>query len=306
MHPQRLIAIVGLSTSLLLAPLSFAASIKTIKGKQVLIENESTEMVEGQKYFVIIDGKKRAVVVITKVKGSKSLGRITKGRAEEGAEVEPAGSKISGRSGNSSGKSSGESEGDDDALVSKSKRRSKRLSAEPALVVGAIAGYAMDSQTVTVATTSGGSASVAMAGTGYSIKGYGDWPLSGSYGLIGRAGLEQMQLSGSSGSTGSVNTSILYGTVDALFRLNYTEGNFSLYGAAGFGINYPLGTPSSNILDQSKISLQSVVILTPIAMNYRMNETTYITALGEYVWFPPSQSVSTNIITVRGGMGWRY
>lgn len=274
----------GISYALLSAPTAEAARVDKVKGKQVLIINEDTDIQEGEKYFIVIDGKKRAVVEITKVRGGKSIGRITKGRAAPDASVEPVrrSSSTAKRTERQAPSSSEDADQDPDIVT------------KPKNIIGAVVGYAMDSQTV-----NDGVSTVSMSGSGYSLKAYGDIPMSGRLGVIGRGGAEQLDLTGS-----GHKTTILYLTADALLRYSFSEGVWAPFVAGGLGLHFPL-SKSSTKLDESRIS-STTVFFANAGVNYRMDRRMYLTALAEYGFFPPSQSVSTNFIALRFGAGFQY
>lgn len=275
--------------TLFFSPAVEAAYVERVKGKQVLINNEDTDIQVGENYYVVVDGKRRAVVKITKVRGGKSIGVVTKGRAEPDASVKPA-RKV---------RPAFNDDGDEEPKPVR-KRRARRSSpdsdivAVPVTIVGGLVGYGMDSQSVTT-----NNRTVSMSGSGYSVRGFGDMPLSGRLGLIARGGIEQLELSGE-----SEKTSIMYLTIDALLRYAFSEGTFVPYAAGGLGIHYPV-SKSSTILDESKIAMTSV-FFADLGFNYKMSEDLYLTAHAEYGYFPPSSTVNTNFIAIRAGAGWRF
>lgn len=270
-----------------------AARVTKVSGKQVIIEIETTEMNEGQKFFVIIDGKKKGVVVITKISKGRALGKITKGKAELQATLEST-----TKSATTARNSVEPSEESGDPGTQKQRGNGKRKAGEEGdsvTYVGVLAGYAMDSQSVK--DTAGNS--VSMSGGGYSLKGFGDMPLSGHIGAIGRAGVEQVTLSG-----GGFSTSILYATIDALIRYSFSDSGFIPYVAGGGGIHYPI-SKSSSILDVPRISA-TTVFFGDLGFNYQMSPEMILVGLLEYGYFPPSNDVTTNFITARLGAGWRF
>lgn len=276
---------------LAVSPNAEAARITKVKGKQVLIEIEDTEMDQGQKFFVIIDGKRKGVVQITKISKGRALATLTKGRAEVDSTLMPTKKvekAVSDEEILGSGKK--KTQGDDKS------ESDDADSTQPSTYIGVMAGYAMDSQNVT--DSSGNS--YAMPGSGYSFKGFGDIPLSPKFGLIARSGIEQVNFSGS-----SQTTSILYLSVDALLRYEFTTGSFAPYIAGGMGIHYPL-SKSSTILDVSKISTTTIFFVPVIGFNIKLGKSTLLVASFEYGYFPPSNNVTTNLITGRIGLGWRY
>lgn len=283
-----------------------AARVEKVKGKQVLIDSESLEMNEGEKFFIVIDGKKKGVVKIDKVKNGKALGKLTKGKAVVDAAVEPVRKANSDASAEPSDPDAAPADGtpSEEDILSKSrkKKRKKRASSdhpEPGLYIGVMAGYAMDSQTV----KDPSGASVSMTGSGYSLKVYGDMPISGGLGIIGRGGIEQINLAGHSNSLGDVTTAIMYLTGDMLLRYSFSESNFQPFGALGLGFHMPL-SKSSGILDVPRIST-TTVFFGDLGFNYMMG-TSMLTLAFEYGMFPPSNDVSTSLMTLRAGWAWHF
>jgi hypothetical protein len=264
-----------------------AARVTVVKGQQVLVDlaGSSTPVMEGEKYFVVIGGKKRAVITITQIKGGKAKGRILKGRAQVGGTLLATSGGRSRGGGGGGGSSSGGMFGD--------------------MTLGALGGYAMDSQSVTtICTATGGTAeTIAMSGSGFSAKAFGDMPISGPLGVIGRAGIEQFNVSGNS-SCGGVKTSIMYVTADLLLRYRLMEGSFQPFAQVGLGLHFPM-SKTSDVLDVNKISATSVFFF-GAGLNYYTSNTMYIQALVEYGMFPPSTDVKTSMIAVRGGVGMKF
>lgn len=279
----------------LFANVANAARVEKVKDKQVLIDNESTDIHEGEKYFVMIDGKKKGVVKITKVKNGKSLGVLTKGQAQVDSPVEIAGHASKG---------SGDIGSDEDILKKRKKKKGKKGSGDgedstSPTIVGVLAGYAMDSQSASVADAAGNVTKVSFSGGGYSLKAFGDIPLTESIGAIARGGIEQVNL-----ANGSNNSAIMYLTADFLVRYSFGSGGFVPFGAAGMGIHFPI-SKSSTYLDVPRIS-STTVFFFDLGFNMKMGESTYFVGVLEYGMFPPSNDVNTSFITGRFGLGWRW
>lgn len=251
-----------------------AARVTKANSKQVVLQLDSGESLSsGQTMIVMVNGKKKALVEVTKVRGTQAVGNIKKssgGNLVGGTAVMYA----AGGSGGSKKHHSGDNPFGD-------------------LTVGGLLGYSMDSQTVN---------SQAMSGSGIGLKAFGDVPISGGLGAIGRAGFEQFNVSG-----GSLNgkTNILYLTTDLLVRYTFMQSTWSPFVAGGIGIHFPLSKSSTNALEVSKISATSVFLING-GTNYAISDTMYVTALLEYGMFPPSNSVSTHFISLRGGMGFKF
>jgi opacity protein-like surface antigen len=161
-----------------------------------------------------------------------------------------------------------------------------------------MAGYAMDNQNVTGTTTA------SMTGSGYSIKAFGDLPISGSLGVIARTGLEQVNFTG---TTGTINrqTAILYYTGDLLLRYSFSDRGFMPYIGGGLGLHYPI-SKSSDILNPDRIATTFVFFIPSVGFNMQMSNSMILTAVAEYAMFPPSSEVSTYFYTVRAGVGWKF
>lgn len=273
---------------------AFAARVEKVKDKQILIDNESTDIREGEKYFVIIEGKKKGVVKITKVKNGKSVGVLTKGKAEVDSAVEPTGHSSKGPT---------EAVSDEDILKKKRHKKGKKGSdgddSTPQTIVGVLVGYAMDSQSASVLDSNNNAVKNSLSGSGYSLKGFGDIPLSESLGAIARGGIEQLNL-----ASGSNNSAIMYATADILLRYSFGSGGFVPYVSGGMGIHFPL-SKSSTYLDVPRISSTTVFFFNA-GFNMKMSDTMYLVGVLEYGMFPPSNDVSTSFITGRFGLGWRW
>jgi hypothetical protein len=264
-----------------------AARVTVVKGQQVLVDlqGSSTAVMEGEKYFVVVGGKKKAVITITQVKGGKAKGKILKGRAEVGGSLLAAGGGGSGGGGGRSHSGGGGGMFGD-------------------MTIGGLVGFAMDSQTVSTTCGTGNPIeSIAMSGSGFSAKGFGDLPISGPLGVIGRAGIEQFNVSGNS-TCGGVKTSIMYVTADLLLRYRFMEGSVQPFGQVGLGLHFPM-SKTSDVLDVSKISATSVFFF-GAGLNYYISPTMYVQALAEYGLFPPSTDVKTSLIAIRGGVGIKF
>jgi hypothetical protein len=269
-------------------PEAFAARVEKVKDKQILIDAESTDIQVGEKYFIMIDGKKKGVVLISKVKNGKAIGKLTKGRAEVDAGVEPTG-KSSKTADNGA---------DGDAPKAKKKKKKKSQSSDdttPQTVAGFLVGYAMDSQSATLSDGSQGS----LSGSGYSLKGFGDVPIGDRMTTMVRGGIEQLNL-----ASGSNSSAIMYLTADILLKYGFSDGSFVPWVAGGMGIHFPL-SKSSTYLDVPRIS-STTVFFADGGFTMKWGETSSIIGLVEYGMFPPSNDVSTKFITVRGGMAWPW
>ena len=283
----------ALASLSLVSPNAEAARITRVKGSQVMIDLEgSSEYTEGGRYLVIVGGKKKAVVEITKAKGGKAIGKVLKGTAAIDGTLQALG----GGSGGGSTKTASKSR------RSRSNRDRSSSDSFQDLTVGAVLGLGLTSQSVTATNQSNQSETISMSGSGFSLKAFGDLPISGNLGAIGRVGLEKFGVSGTPQAGGDVKTDIMYITADLLLRYTFLDGDFKIFPLGGLGLHYPI-SKSSDVLNVQQISATTIFFLGG-GLQYKFSDTMYATATAEYGLFPPSNDVKTSLIAIRGGVGW--
>lgn len=282
------LAVAGMSS------ISEAARVSKIKGTQVLIDNEdpSIELNDGDKYYVVVDGKKKAIVQVVKTKGRKAIAKIIKGTPTVNGEIiSPKGQSREGANGAQAASDQGSKSSNKNSLFNQ-------------LSMGVMAGLSMDTQSVQATdSVTSTTESISMTGIGYSFKIFADVPVSGNWGLGARLGGEQFSVSGTS-TAGTVKTSIVYGTGDLLLRYAFSKGHLVPFAHIGLGLHLPM-SKTSDTLDVQKIST-TTVFFAGGGLNYDLNKKYYFTSLIEYGMFPPSTDVTTSLIAVRLGVGYRF
>ncbi|MCM2280637.1 MAG: hypothetical protein NDI61_02185 [Bdellovibrionaceae bacterium] len=277
-----------------------AAKVARAKGRLVEIEMDANEdFIKGDKINVMgANGKLIGRLVVLKVKaGKKAIAKLKKGKAPIGAtaQLRPSASAKSA----GSDKESADGDSGSDATPSD-------------FVVGVLLGYDIDSQKVQ-ATSSDGlrREDVSMAGNGLLAKVYADMALGESMGIIGRFGVEQFKVTGTSAGTlcasqtsTNCETSITYLSGDFLLRYTFNAGSLNPFVSGGLGIYFPLAK-ETNILDQTKIA-STTIFLVGGGINWQFSDTMYIPIIAEYGIFPPSNQVTTNFMGVRAGLGWNW
>jgi hypothetical protein len=261
-----------------------AARVAKESGNQVLLELEREgEVEEGDRFLLIANSKRVAVVEITKVRGLKAIGEILKGKARINATLAPL-------------KRQGE-QSESRAYAQIPQRKRKRFSLSN-LTMGVLAGSGFDSQTVSIA-----SESISMSGVGLSLRVFGDLPISGALGLIGRMGFEQLNVSGSA-TIGEVKTSIIYATTDLLLRYHFNIDDITPFAHGGLSIHAPL-TTSSDVLDAQRVGMTTIFLLGG-GLRFILTDTLYGVGLAEYGYFAPSSEVKTSLIALRAGLGFKF
>lgn len=289
-----LVGLATLVTSIFLSQNAFAARVSQVKGNKVLIELEGDSANVGDKFFVMISGKKRAVVTITKVSKAKALATVDKGKAQVNGTLQLAKAASGGSSGSGSSESSHASHG----------KGGKSW--------GVLGGYSMDSQTAGLTDpTHTQKENVSMSGSGFAVLGFVDMPFSGALHFQGRGGIEMFNVSGTaqnawcSGSSTQCETKITYLTLDALMKYDFggPDSTFVPWGALGLGIFYPISKSTTAL--SPDIGMSTVALLN-LGIKYNLAGGSYILAYGEYGYFPSSPDVSTHIMGVKAGYGMAF
>ncbi len=265
-----------------------AATITQVKGEQALIDlqGEGSQYPVGSRHLVMVDGKRRAVVEIAKVKGDKAIAKVLKGTAS-------AGGSLAALPGAGSSSSSGRSKS-----ANRSKRSRSQKSLYDGLTFGANATYGIAGQNVTK-----NAVSTPMNGSALGVKAFGDYPITNDLGLIGRVGFENFSVSGNSSVQGPVKTSLLFLNADLLLRYYFLDGAFRVFPLVGLGLTYPL-SKSSDVLDLTLLTAQTV-FFGGGGFNYAFSDSMYATVSVEYVYFPPGPTVTTSLIDIRAGVGFQ-
>ena len=282
----------------LLSSEAYASAVEKVsKSQAIVVFDEGETPSPGDKFFALDNGKRRAVLEVVQFKNGKAKVKILKGKPAVGMNVTAAGKAKA-----SSQASADESSDSDDAAVDGPKTRKKKRVRDAGAAtlfkdttIGIVGGYAMNSQQVSPA----GQTARAMTGSGMSVKGFLDVPVTGSLNLYARFGAEQFNV-----TADVVKTEILYGVADLLLKYAFSEGTFVPFAMAGLGIHFPL-SKTSDVLNPNNIS-PTTVFYGGGGFNFAMSGSMYLQATAEYGMFPPSNEVSTSLIAVRGGIGLRF
>lgn len=273
---------------------AFAAEVTKVKGKNVLIDLKGTSAVSGDTFYAIkSNGKRSAIIKISKVKGEKAIGKIIKGKAEAGMSMELKPASIAG-SGGSSKKSSGDG-------------------AKPTggSYWGVIAGYAQDSMSVNVnsSTVAGQSLGQAnLSGSGFSFKGLFDYELFPQIWFRGTTGLEMFNVSGDA-KCGPLNrdacdAKINYLTFDFMARYVFTTDSFRPWAGFGIGLLFPM-SKEATALQSNSISTTNVMV-PALGFDWFISSTSYIPVSVEYGMLPKSDEVDAKWIAFRVGYAFPF
>ena len=272
--------------ALFFGPSLYAAEVTKVKGTNALIDLKGQAAAPGDQFFALSsDGKKKAVLQITKVKGDKAIGRILKGKADAGMALEPKAASAGAASGTAkAGSPNGRS------------------------YWGAMVGASMDSMKVQVNNFSVpgnvyGTAN--LSGMGFSAMGMFDYEVLPQVWFRGLGGIEGFNVSGSSicagGNSQACNASIYYLSVDFLGRYVFSKGDYRPWLGGGVALMFP-ASKSASALDSASIGNTSVIMIGG-GLDWFISPTTFIPISVEYGMLPKSNEVDASWIELRVGVG---
>lgn len=275
----------------LFVPSVFAAQVSKVKGKSALINLQGTAAAAGDRFFAMDGGKKKAIIQITKVKGDKAIGKITKGNAAAGMSLSPAPS--AGGSAPKYASSTPSSSGSSSNPTGRS-------------YWGGVLGYAMDSMSVNINDyyTNAPKGSVNLSGSGFSGNALFDYELFSQVWFRGLGGIEMFNVSGSA-ACGVANAEpcdakIMYAAGTFIGRYVFAQGNFRPWVGFGIGLLFPI-TKSATALASNSIGTTNVM-LPSIGIDWFTSSTMYVPISLEYGMLPKSDEVDAKWIALRVGM----
>ncbi len=274
------------------APSAFAAEILKVKGKSALIDLKGDPAAPGDVFYAVKpDGKRAAILTISKVKGEKAIGKITKGKAAAGYTLELKPSQVTQRA------RPARDEYDSSAESAPTGQRA---------YWGALVGFAQDSMTVNVNDFSTGlfREKTSLSGNAFSAKGLFDYELFPQVWFRGTAGLEGFSASGSAicgvNNAETCNADIYYLSFDFLGRYVFSRGNIRPWLGGGIGLLFP-ASKKATALDSSSISTTNVMIFGG-GVDWFTSPRMYVPISLEYGLLPKSDEVEATWIALRAGI----
>lgn len=282
-----------LLTSILLSSASsWAGRVVKVSGKKVLIildANEVSSTKKGDKLLLSTPGrKKKALVMVRNMKGNKVIAQLGKGKAARGLVSAPYTGKKKNKPRESRYESASEIAKEEISSPSSSKHENLRF--------GVLGNFGTATQNVVEKAD--------MSGSLMGVKGLVDYSLFESLGVRGRFGVDMFSVTGT-GAGINYQTDINYLTVDILARYNIVDSSsFGLFVNGGVGIYSPLSSelsPAGNAaLDESSISTTSLLIL-GAGVSFPIGGMELFLG-ADYLYFPPSDDVTTSAISAKVGL----
>jgi hypothetical protein len=260
---------------------AWAAKIKNVKGKKVLVDLEGETVEPGQIFYVVKDGKNTGLIKISKVKNNQGLAILGKGKAEVGSNI-----KLREKKGSDSGSS-----------PSRASRSGSGPQGES--FFGGMGGFNMASADVKLPLSGN---TVSLSGSGFSAKGLFDYKVLDSIWFRGMGGLEQFIVGGANDSLncgGECKVEISYISFDLWGRFLLSTGNFRPWIGGGGGLLFPMSKKSTAI--QKKSITNTNIFAIGGGIDWFLSPTTYLPIQVEYDLYPSSSTVKATALTVRAG-----
>lgn len=269
-----------------------AHEVTKVKGKKVLIMIEDGAMKKGMLFYTLTStGKKKGIIKILKVKNSRAIGKLMKGKAKPGYTllVRKKKSKTAKKGKKKRGKRG------------KKSRASEQKTAS--MYWGGMLGFAQNTMSVKFPNDAG---TADLSGSGMSAKGLFDFALFSSLWFRGLVGAETFDVKGtatqaSCNSSTDCKVTLTYLTADLWGRFIFSKGSFRPWGGAGFLLLFPM-TKDVTALDEKSVTNTSNFAL-GLGFDWYIGKSSFIPFQVEYDLYPSSEQVTANSIAVRIGFG---
>tara|TARA_B100000749_G_scaffold280898_1_gene280885 strand:+ start:82174 stop:83028 length:855 start_codon:yes stop_codon:yes gene_type:complete len=191
---------------------------------------------------------------------------------------------------------------------SKSKPNKERPTGQ-AIMVGGIIGMQSDTMTV----EKEGDPTRDLAGSGFSVKAFADFPLTSTWNLRAGVGLQQLSTKDAGDSTcldsdsnpAVCEVNINYFSADGLIRYMFSEGSFRPYAGAHLGLLVPTGSDVTAIDEDSVASTSFYGVSFGFDWHFG-NGNSMIPFQVDYGLYPPSEDVSASSLIIKVGYGFRW
>lgn len=279
---------------------AWAGRVVKVKGNKVYIvfnQDELGSFGEDDLFYLLDSkGRKRAIIHIKRVKGTKAIALLRKGKARKRFTTEFRGVGKKTKAKMMAKNEDEESEYEDEAENPSYYKKRNYL--------GLMVGFGSASQDVNQ-----GSSTSSQSGSSIAVKLAYDYQLFDSVDLRGMLGAELFSVDGSgliagTSTQANVGSDITYATLDLLLRWHFFQGSsLSMYLAGGMGVFFPASKESDAIVEDSIDSL--VIGEVGIGFDYKL-KTMKIPFDISYYYFPSGDDVDTQIISVKTGLLWAF
>ncbi len=307
-------------TALLFASTSqtFAASVSQLKGSKALIQLEGDSANAGDEFYVLdSNGKRKAIIKISQIKGDKAIAEIIKGDAMLGGILKPrtnSNSENQEPAQRPAAKSDKKKKTDSQSEEESSSGGATSFLKRKKIVGGVLGGYAMNSMKLTVQNPNAPSIKedVTLTDSSFSVKGFADYDFSSTFTVRAASGLETFAVKGTTsaaicdnGNSTSCTVSFVYLPFEASAHYNFMTGKTRAWAGIGYSFLFQLSKTVS-VPNLSAEGTTNQEILISGGVDYPLSKGKFIPVVLEYGMFPGSSNVVASAIYLRTGYGFNF
>ncbi len=285
----------------------FAATVTSVKEKQLLIDLDGDDVALDEEFFVLnpATNKKTAIIRIKKIKKNKALAIINTGSAQPGftlmAKVSSIENKGSELHNETSEKTSNKNSSSNSNYLHNLK---PSYGIAGKYLYNSMAAF-VENKSVTPKLTD----TVQLTGSSFGVGGFYEYVATPEIALQTSSYLEQFKYSGtskipgcSSGTSTDCSVDITYLSFYGLGQYYFTKNKFRYWLGLGGGFLMAI-SKSATAIKESSISSNQVGILA-LGADIQLSRKNYIPLSLEYVFFPGSSTVTANSLTLKAGWAW--
>lgn len=265
-----------------------AQTVISIKNGKVLVDTGSLSLSPGDQVLTL-DGqnKRRSILKIRQVKGTKATADIVKGQPAEGHTLlQPK---------KSATRRTRPSTGSDEAGYSRYRKQAYGFTGMLAMNTMKIPNYRRNSVAY----------SLDMTGTNFGVGGFYDYKLNDSFSARAHATIEMFDIKSTSGDcalTAVPECTVKFTQMGGYGTINYqfSPAPYRFWAGAGGGLFVYLSKDSA-VLDTDKFFFNSM-LMGAFGLDYSMNKTSFIPISFEYQFIPDKEAGVTALV-LRAGWG---
>ncbi|WP_413587285.1 hypothetical protein [Bdellovibrio sp. HCB274] len=303
--------------SLMFAFPALAANVTAVKGSKVMVDLQGADVQPGDEFFLInpATGKKSAIVRVKQVKSGRAVADVVQGRGSVGATLQAKASS-SGKATKSKPAASAahtealnKASSPDEEAAAFDKARDMSFLRTLRNSYGLLGQYAMNSMTPTITDPINPTEKPALKGSGLGAGGFYEWALTRNITVRTLGMLEQFNVSGKTNrnvgcnSTTNCSANITYLSAYGLAKYYFTTNEIRTWAGVGGGFLIAM-SKSATALDENQIATNQVLNLA-VGGDYQLNRKNYIPFSVEYIYFPPSDTVTASSILFKVGYAWQ-
>lgn len=302
---------------------ALAAEVTAVKNGKVMVNLQGAEVHAGDEFFLIDSAthKKIGIIRIKQTKNDRAVADVIKGRGATGNTLQAKASSA----GTSAAKTNATAKSDtsrqqetlsrattpDEEASAFDKARDMSFLRTLKNSYGFLGQYGMDSMKPTIKENPAinPAEQPELKGAGLGAGGFYEWVLTRNITLRGLGMLEQYNVTGQTsknvGCKGTTNCSanITYLSGYALAKYYFTTNQIRTWAGLGGGFLIAM-SKSATALDENQIATNQVLTVSA-GGEYQLNRKNFIPFSVEYVYFPPSDTVTASAILFRVGYGWQ-